>query len=46
MHKKKSDQAGRYDLITYKSIHKTVTGQGDDFSSDSLLDYNYFKNYF
>ena len=32
-------------LITYKSIWKIATGQGDDYTTVCLLDYNYFKSY-
>ena len=28
---------------TYDSIRKIETGQGDDYITGSLLDYNYFK---
>ena len=38
------DRTVRYDLITYNSIQKISAGQGDDYSSGCLLDYNYFKN--
>ena len=31
---------------TYNNIQKTMTGQGDDFTTSFLLDYVYFKNYF
>ena len=27
------------------NIRKIVTGQGDDYSTGFLLDYNYFDNY-
>ena len=37
------DQPVRNDLITY-DIWKIVTGQGDDYTTGCLLDYNYFKN--
>ena len=35
----------QYDLITYESIRNIATGQGDDYTTGCLLDYNYFKNY-
>ena len=38
------DQPVRNDLITYASILKIAIGQGDDYPTSSLLDYNYFKN--
>ena len=33
-------------MRTYDSIQKIATGQGDDFETGCLLDYNYFKNYY
>ena len=31
---------------TYKNIRKITTGQGDDYTTDCLLDYSYFnENY-
>ena len=36
----------RNDLITYDSIQKTATNQGDDHMTGCLLDYNYFKKYY
>ena len=38
-------QLVRSNSITYDSIRKIVTGQGDDYKTGCLLDYNYFKNY-
>ena len=32
--------------MTYDVIQKTTTGQGDDYTTGCLLDYNYFKNYY
>ena len=29
-----------------KKIRKIATGQGDDYTTGCLLDYNYFKNYY
>ena len=40
------DQPVRNDLMTYDVIQKITTGQGDDYSTGCLLDYNYFKNYY
>ena len=40
------DQPIRNNLITYDSIRKMTTGQGDDYTAGCLLDYNYFKNYY
>ena len=39
------DQSVRHKLITYDSIQKIGTVQGDDYTTGCLLDYNYFKNY-
>ena len=30
----------------YENIRKIATGQGNYYTSDCLLDYNYFKNYY
>ena len=38
------DQPLRNNLITYNSIQKIATGQGDDYTKGCLLDYNHFKN--
>ena len=40
------DQTVRTDLITYESIRKIATCQGDDYTTGCLQDYNYFKNYY
>ena len=40
------DQPARNDLITYDNIQKIGTGQGDDYATGCLLDYNYFKKYY
>ena len=37
------DQPVRNDLTTYDNIWKIATVQGDDHTTGSLLDYNYFK---
>ena len=37
------DQPVKNDIKTYDNIRKTATGQGDDYTSDCLLDYPYFK---
>ena len=31
---------------TYQNIRKSATGQGDDYTTSFLLDYNYFKSYY
>ena len=33
-------------MRTYDNIRKITTGQGDDYSTGFLLDYNYFNNYY
>ena len=33
-------------LATYDNIRKTTIGQGDDYTTGCLLDYNYFNNYY
>ena len=40
------NQPVRNDLTTYDNIWKIATGQGDDHTTGSLLDYNYFKRYY
>ena len=39
------DQPVKINLITYENIRNIATGQGDDYTTGCLLDYNYFKNY-
>ena len=41
-----SDQPIKSDKRTYDNIRKVVTGQGDDYRTDCLLDYVYFRNYY
>ena len=33
-------------MRTYNNIQKIATGQGDDYTTGCLLDYNYFNNYY
>ena len=33
-------------MRTYDNIQKIATGQGDDYTTGCLLDYNYFNNYY
>ena len=33
------------DLKTYDQTRKIATGQGDDYTTECLLDYPYFKKY-
>ena len=40
------DQPIRNYLITYDNIRKIATGQGDDYTTGCLLDYNYFKIFY
>ena len=37
------DQPVQNDLRTYDNIWKNKVGQGDDYTTRSLLDYNYFN---
>ena len=39
-------QSVKNNLITNESIQKIATGQGYDYSTNCLLDYNYFKDYY
>ena len=39
------NQPVKNDLITYENIGKIASGQGDDYKTGCLLDYNNFKNY-
>ena len=34
------DQSIRNDIKTYENIQKIATGQGDDYTTGCLLDYN------
>ena len=38
------DQPIKNNKITYDNIRKIATGQGDDYTTDCLLDYPYFKD--
>ena len=38
------DQPIKNDKVTYERVRKIATGQGDDYTTDCLLDYPYFKN--
>ena len=40
------DQPIRNNLITYESIRKISAGQGDDYTTGCLLDYDYFIKYY
>ena len=40
------DQLIKNDKVTYESIRKIATGQGDDYTTGCLLQYAYSKNYY
>ena len=40
------DQPVKNNLITYDNLQKIATGQVDVCTTDHLLDYNYFNNYY
>ena len=40
------DQPVKNNLRTYGNIQKIATGQGDDYMTSCLLDYNYFDKYY
>ena len=40
------DQPVKSDMRTCDNIRKIATGQRDDCTTDFLLDYNYFNNYY
>ena len=40
------DQPVKNNLITYGNTRKIAIGQIDDYTTDCLLDYNYFNNYY
>ena len=40
------DQPVKSDMRTHDNIRKIGTGQGDDYTTGCLLDYNYFKKYY
>ena len=42
----KFDQPVKKDLRIYDKIQKIATDQGDDYTAGSLLDNNYFKQYY
>ena len=37
------DQPVKSDKVTYENIRKIAIGQGDDYTTGSLLDYTYSK---
>ena len=46
MEKNFFDQPVKNNKITYENIRNIATGQGDDYTTDCLLDYIYFKDYY
>ena len=40
------NQSARNDIRRYGNIKRTSAGQGDDYRTDCLLDYPYFKEYY
>ena len=40
------DQPVKNDKVTYENIRKVATVQEDDYKTDCLLDYIYFKKYY
>ena len=40
------DQPAKNNLIIYGNIWKMATGQGDDYTTGCLIDYNSFNNYY
>ena len=40
------DQPIKDNKVTYENIRKITTIQGDDYTTDFLLDYIYFKKYY
>ena len=39
-----SDKPIKNNKVTYENIKKIATGHGDDYTTDCLLDYPYFKD--
>ena len=46
MEKNFFDQPVKNNLITYDSVQKIATVQGDDYTTGCLLEYSYFKDYY
>ena len=38
------DQLAKNEIRTYQQIRKIATGQGDDYITNCVLDFPYFKN--
>ena len=45
MEKNLFDHPVKNRLKTYDKIWKIATGQGDDYTTGCLMDYNFFKEY-
>ena len=45
-HRNGFDQPVKNNIRTYKNIRNVATRQGDDYTTDCLLDYAYFKGKF
>ena len=39
------DQPIKNNTVTYENIRKIATGEGDDYTTGCLLDYQYIKDY-
>ena len=46
MEKNFFDHPVKNNKVTYENIRKAAAAQGDDYTTDCLLDYIYFKNYY
>ena len=40
------DQPIKNNNVTYENIRKIATGQGDDYTTGCLLNYQYIKDYY
>ena len=45
MEKNFFDQPVKSDMRTYDNIQKLATGEGDDYTTSCLLDFNYFNKH-
>ena len=44
--KKLNDRSIDSDIKIYEKIRKLTTGQGEDYTTECLLDYEYVKNHY
>ena len=44
--KKNYEQPSDWDIKWYEEIRKLTTGQGEDYTTGRLLDYDYIKNHY